>query len=146
MAIFTSAKTPVDISAEALYDRLSNLDNIKDFLANAPKDKIPEDKRDLYDGIKVTSDSIAFPAGPIGEIRLRLARCVRPSLISLQGVDTPVALTMSLSIEPTGPSSCEGEVSVDIAIPAMLKPMVAAPIQNAVDQTSRLLTVISSHK
>lgn len=143
MAVFKSQPVEISAPAETVFDRLSDLDSLKTILANVPADKIPADQKEMFDAVRITSDSISFPAGPVGELTLKLHEKIRPTLISLVGEGTPVALTLSLNMFPISPDQTEGVVSVDIAIPAMLKPMVSGPLQKMVDQFATMLPAVA---
>ena len=139
MAEFKSKETPISASAEAVYKKLSNLEGLKELLSRVPEDQIPADQRDLFSQIKITSDTLSFPAGPVGELTLRLAETVEPTFIRLEGVGTPVPMGLMLHIHPSTEVSCSAEVAVDLQIPAMLKPMVSGPLKNMVEQFANML-------
>lgn len=134
MPTYKSSARLIYAPAEKVYNKLSNLEGLKSIIANIPDSAVPDDKRDLLDGIKVTPDSISFPAGPVGEITLKLVEKISPSLIKLQGVGTPVALGMQLQIASLSDSQCEADVAIDIDIPKMMAPMIGGTIQKMADQ------------
>ncbi len=134
MPVYKSTGRLVNASAEAVYNKLSDLEGLKSVIANIPDSAVPADKRELLEGIKVTANSISFPAGPVGELTLVVKERVSPTLISLEGVGAPVALGMALEIAPLSESSCEAAVSIDIAIPKMMAPMIGGTIQKMADQ------------
>lgn len=139
MAVFKSDIQPVQASAEAVFDKLSNLSNLKNLLAQVPESAIPADQKDMFDAVRVTDDSISFPAGPVGELTLQLTRKERPTLIVLEGIGAPVALSMNLEIGIVTPDTCEAVVALDIAIPAMLKPMIGGTLQKMADQFGEMI-------
>lgn len=134
MAVYKSSGRAIKASASAVYNKLSDLEGLKSVIDNIPASMVPEDKKGLLDGVKITSDSITFPAGPVGELTLKVAEKIDPTLISLVGVGTPVALNLKLELAPLGAEECEGVVALDVAIPPMLKPMVGGSLQKMVDQ------------
>ncbi|MDE5652771.1 MAG: SRPBCC family protein [Muribaculaceae bacterium] len=134
MSEFKSSKRSVAASAEAVYAKLSDLSSLGSVLSNIPEGALDADNRQLLEQVKSTPDSVTFPAGPVGEVTLQVARRVPPTLISLEGVGTPVALNLRLEITPSGSDACEVMVALDIAIPAMLKPMVGGTLQKMADQ------------
>lgn len=143
MALFKSDTVSLGASAETVFNRLSNLDNLKAALANVPADQIPEDKREMFDAVRVSADEISFPAGPVGDITLRVAEKSPFSIIRLEGVGTPVPLSLSLHLTPLGESRCESFIDIDIAVPAMLKPMIGGPLQKLVDQFAQVLPAVA---
>ena len=142
MTTVKSEKKIINASAEKVFNKLSNLDNLKPLLESIPRDRIPEDKMEMFDNLKVTSDSITIPAGPVGQITLRVTDRLPYSLIQLTGEGSPVPLGMQLEIEAMGPEECEVQVAVNIEIPAMLKPMVAGPLKKIADQFVQVMAAI----
>lgn len=139
MALYKSKTRQIQASAEAVFDKLSDLSNLRQLLESVPESAIPADKREMFDAVRVTDQTISFPAGPVGELTMRMTRRERPSLIELTGEGAPVALKMMLEIAATGADTCEGAVAIDIAIPAMLKPMIGGTIQKMADQFADML-------
>lgn len=142
MTTIKGDKTVINAPAEKVFDKLSNLENLKPLLESVPRDMIPEDKREMYDSLKVTNDTISIPAGPVGSIVLRVTDRLPYSLISLTGEGSPVPMGMQLEIEGQGDDKCEVQVSIGLEIPAMLKPMVSGPLKKIVEQFSQVLSAI----
>lgn len=142
MTTIKSDKTQINASAETVFNKLSNLENLKELLDKIPQDKIPEDKKDLFDSLEITSDSITIKGGPTGAITLRVSDRLPNSLIRLEGEQTPVPLAMQLEIEPEGAENCTVQVAINLEIPAMLKPMVSGPLKKMVDQFAVVLKAI----
>lgn len=142
MAVFESGDTVLNAPVETVYDTLSNLENLKELLKHIPEDQIPADKMEMFKGLEITSDSLTIPGGPTGPICLQVSKLERPSLIALSGVGLPVALTLELRLRESSPTTTRAVTAIDIAIPAMLKSMVAGPLQQVVDQFGMLLAAI----
>ena len=139
MAEYKSAETPIKASAEAVFNKISNLEGLKELLGKVPQEKVPEDQRDLFNQVNITADSISFPAGPVGELTLRLTETVKPTYIRLDGVGAPVPMALMLNIHPSTEISCSVQVVIDLQIPAMLKPMVSGPLNKMVSQFAEML-------
>lgn len=141
MAEYKSNAVVLQGNAEQVYDKLSDLGALKTLLDTLPTDNIPEDKREMFSSIVVTEDSITIPTGqgPIPELTLRREGCERPSLVRLAGEGMPVPLFLSLALNPVDAESCEGVVTVDVGVPAMLKPMIAGPMNKLISQISSFL-------
>lgn len=142
MAIYNSGEVLLQAPAEAVFSKLSNLENLRTLLEKVPADKIPQDKLEMFNSITVTPDSITVPGGPVGALTFRVSEKVDPSLIKLQGEGSPVPLTLSMHIQPEGADASKANVEIDIAIPAMLKPMVGGHIQKMADQFGQVLRAI----
>lgn len=142
MTTIKSDKTILDAPAQVVFEKLSNLENLKNLLEKVPVDKVPEDKRAMFENLKITSDSIEIPGGPAGAITLKVRDKLAPSLIRLEGEGTPIPLSMQLEIEPKTEKSCEVQVSLSMQIPAMLKPMISGPVKKIVEQFAQMLRAI----
>lgn len=142
MATYKSEEVTLRSSAQNVYDRLTNLESLKGLLDKVPADQIPADKKEIFDNVKITGDSIELPGGPVGSIRLRVVEKTSPTLIKLVGEGTPVPLSLQLCITPVDDSMCRAMAQVDIQIPAMLRPMISGPMQKMTEQFSQVLRSI----
>lgn len=144
MATYNSEEISLMAPAGAVYSKLSNLDNLRSLLEKVPADKIPADKLEMFNSISVTPDSVTVPGGPVGALTFRMKEKVEPTLIKLAGEGLPpgIALSLSLHITPEGKSTSKAKVTIDISIPAMLKPMVSGPLQKMADQFGQVLRAI----
>ena len=142
MSTYKSDSVTIHNSAENVFSRLSNLENLKGMLAQAPADSIPADKREMLESITITPDSISVPAGPVGSLTFRVVEKVAPTLVKLSAENSPMPLTLALDITPKGAEECSARVDIDIAIPAMLKPMIGGQIQKMADQFGQMLKSI----
>lgn len=142
MAVYKSEEVPLKASAENVFSRLSDFDSLRALLAQVPADQIPADKREMFDSIKLTGDSIELPGGPVGAIRLKVVEKTSPSRIRLVGEGTPVPLSLQLDINPVDEDSCRAMAQVDIQIPAMLRPMISGPMQKMTEQFAHVLRSI----
>lgn len=142
MATYKSEEVTLNASAEKVYGKLSNIQGLGEMIKNAPVDAIPADKRGLLEQITVTGDSVSFPAGPMGAITLQKGKCVEPTLITLEGVGTPVPMKLCLNIAPLGDANCSAEVEIDIQIPMLLKPMIGGPLQKMTKEFANMLRAI----
>ena len=142
MATYSSSTITLPASAENVFEKLSNLENLRTLLNKVPADQVPEDKREVFNNLKITSDSITVPGAPMGELTFRVTERVKPTLIRLSGEGSPVPLGLSMHLEPDGDNSCKAKVDINIEIPAMLKPMIGGHIQKMADQFGQVLTAI----
>lgn len=142
MAVYKSENIKLNASAEAVYNKLSNLENLRGMLDKVPADKIPEDKRQMFDNIKITSDTIEVPGGPMGNLTFRVVEREAPRLIKLKGEGIPIQMALVLNVLPVTESTSEANVDIDIDIPLMLKPMIGGQIQKIADQFGQVLGAI----
>lgn len=139
MAVFKSEEKILEYPAEKVFDKVNDLEGLGKLLADLPADRIPEDKREMLQGLKVTSDSISIPAGPVGAITLVKSRSERPEFIEMVGSGSPVPLALSLRIRPLEGNRSAVVAEIDLNIPPLLKPMVSGPIQKMISQFGDVL-------
>ena len=142
MTTYSSQNINLPASAQSVFDKLSNLENLQDLLNRVPTDRIPEDKRQMFDNIKITPDTIEVPGGPMGNLTFRVTERVSPSLIKLTGEGIPMAMSLAMHIDPITDSSSAAKVDINIDIPALLKPMVGGQIQKIANQFGDVLGAI----
>lgn len=142
MATYKSEEVTLKASAQSVFDRLSDLESLRGLLDKVPAESIPADKKELFDNVKITGDSIELPGGPVGSIRLKMVERTAPSKIRLVGEGTPVPLSLLLSIAPVDDSTSRAMAQVDLEIPAMLRPMISGPMQKMTEQFAQVLRSI----
>ncbi len=139
MAKYKSEEVLLKASAEKVFNRLSDFESLKELLAKVPEDQIPVDKRDMFDNIRLTDDCIELPGGPVGTLKLRVVEKTAPTWIKLKGEGSPVPLSLQLNIHPIDETACRAVAQIDLDIPAMLRPMIAGPMQKMTSQFGQVL-------
>lgn len=142
MALYSSNKVTINSSAASVYDKLTNLENLQTLLEKVPANQIPEDKRQMFENIKITPDTIEVPGGPMGNLIFRVTERKAPSMIKLNGEGIPIDMALILHISPLTDTTSEAKVDIDINLPAMLKPMVGGQIQKIANQFGDVLGAI----
>lgn len=142
MSVYKSEKVDLSASAETVFNKLSNLENLRALLGNVSPESVPEDKREMFESIEITPDSISVPAGPVGNLTFRVVEKREPSLIELAAENSPIPLSLAMNLMPLTDCSCEAQVAIDIKLPPMLAPMVGGHIQKMADQFGQVLKAI----
>lgn len=142
MATYSSETVSLSASADNVYSKFSNLENLRSLLANVPAGSLPDDQKSMLEQIRITPDSITVPGGPVGSLVFKVSEKVEPSFIRLDAEGSPIALALAINITPTSADSCTAKVDIDIALPAMLKPMIGGQIQKMADQFGHMLKSI----
>lgn len=142
MAIYSSGNITLNAPATTVFDKLSNLENLQGLLDKVPANQIPEDKRQMFENIKITHDTIEVPGGPMGNLIFRVTEREAPSRIRLKGEGIPIEMALVLNVKPLTDNSSSANVDIDINIPAMLKPMIGGQIQKIADQFGQVLGAI----
>lgn len=142
MATYKSEEVALTRQAEEIWHKLSNLENLRGLIGRVPRESIPDDKREMLEKIEITPDTITVPGGPVGAVVLRMSEKEEPTLIKLKGEGTPVEMSVAMHIRPTGTESCEAQVVIDLAIPALLKPMVNGPLTQMAQQLGQVVRAL----
>lgn len=141
MAEYKSDIKQIAAPAEAVYSRLSNLENLRSFLANVPEDQIPADKREQLRQMELKEDSISMPGGPTGTVTLKITERKPCTLIVLKPEGSPIDLDLELRIGGEGAYSTL-QVAVVADIPMMLRAMVKGMFKQMVEQVADMLAAI----
>ncbi|MBJ2188016.1 MAG: SRPBCC family protein [Muribaculaceae bacterium] len=133
MATFTSKPTIVDSPAATVAEKFSDLSAMQKVL-----DQIPADERAKIGDIALTPDSIVMKTPQVGDITLKVTQRT-PERVTLTAMGSPVPMNLSVNIKPLSDTQTELTTSMDVEIPAFLKPMVGGTLQKAVDQFGQLM-------
>lgn len=139
MAVYSSGNVTLNAPAQVVWEKLSNLENLKGMLEKVPADRIPEDKRQMFENIRITPDTIEVPGGPMGSLTFRVTERKAPSYIRLQGEGVPINMALAFEVQPKTDSTSQAKVDLDIDIPMMLRPMIGGQIQKIADQFGDVL-------
>lgn len=134
MSKYESSVKQIPYSQQAVYQMLSDLNNIE-----RVRDRIPEDK--LQD-ITFDHDSVAVAVPPIGQIALRVCEREEPKCIKFEATQSPMPFNLWLQILPVGDDASKMKVTLKADIPLMLGAMVGSRLQEGVEKMADLLAMI----
>lgn len=126
----------------AVFERLSNLENLRSFLENVPEDKIPADKREQIKQMELTEDTMSLSGGPTGKVTLRITERKPYSLIVMKPDASPINIAIELRIGSEGDGASTIQVVAVADIPMMLRTMVKGMFNQMVQQVADMLAVI----
>ena len=122
---FKSPEVTANISAQELFTRFSNLNNLKDF--------VPEDIEEFQS----TEDSCSFKVSKLPKISLQMIEKVRFNLIKLQSKDNQISFDLNCKInENPGQKKCQVTLEIDIELNFMMKMMVEKPLNQFLEKLS----------
>lgn len=132
MATFTSKPITVNASADAVAQKFSDFSRLQEVL-----DNIPAEQRAKIGELHLTADSIVMNTPQVGEITLKVIERT-PSRMVLEAMGSPVPMHLAVDVAPAGDAS-HVTTSMDVDIPAFMKPMLGGTLQKAVDQFAVLI-------
>lgn len=137
MATFSSKPSVIDRPASEVAEKFSDLTRMQAVL-----DRMPEDERAKVGDVKLTTDSIIIETAQVGQITLKVTERSEKRVV-LEAIGSPVPLKLIVDLKPVSVSSTEIVTSMDVEIPAFLKPMIGGAMQKAVDQFAVLMQKLS---
>ena len=137
MATYSSKPAVVAIPAAELAEKLSDFRNMQTRL-----DEMPQADRERVGDVKFTEDSIVINTPQVGAITLKATERTA-NKVALKAEGSPVPMGITVDIKPLGDRECEVTGTMDVEIPAMLRPLVGPAMQKAVDQFGSLFASLA---
>ena len=123
MTNYKSAEVRINLSAEELYNKLSNLNNLRSILPS----EISE--------FQSQEDSCSFKMGGMPTISLVIAKKIPFSMISLIAKDSQVPFTLDCRIVKDG-ENCKAILEINAELNMMMKMMLKKPLTNFLNVAS----------
>ena len=134
MSKYESGIKQIPHPQDAVYNTLSDLNNIE-----RVKDRVPADK---IQDLTFNHDSVSVSVPPIGAITLRIIERDEPKCIKFETENSPVPMNLWIQLLPVTDTTCKMRVTVKADIPLFLKPMVGGKLQDAVDKIADALAML----
>ena len=128
---FVSEIKQIPHDDERIFSMLSDLSNLERI-----KDRIPQDK---INNVEFDSDSCSFAVDPVGKISFQIVEREPNKLIKFATTNSPVPLFLWIQLKQVETNDTRMKITVRADLNPFLKPMVAKPLQEAVDKISTLL-------
>ena len=134
MVKYESSIKQVPYAQQAVYEMLSDLNNI-----DRVRDRLPEDK---LQNITFDRDSVSVAVPPIGEIALHVCDREEPKCVKFEAAQSPIPFNLWVQMLPVTETSSKMKVTLQADIPLMLKAMVGSRLQEGVEQMAEMLAMI----
>ena len=131
---FESSIREIQAPQQAVYDMLSNLQNIEKV-----RDRIPEDK--LKD-FSFDNDSISINVAPVGAIRMRIIEREEPKTIKFEAEQSPLPFNFWIQLLPVTDTSSKMKLTIKADINPFLKGKISKPLQEGLEKIADALTLI----
>lgn len=133
MATFTSKTITIDKPAAEVAEKFSDLSRMQQVM-----EQLPEDQRTKIGDVTLTRDRITLQTQQVGEINFEVTER-SPERVVFTATGAPVPLTLTINLKAVSDTTTDMTTSMDVEIPAFLKPMVGGAMQKAVDQFGQLM-------
>lgn len=134
MAAYKSNPIILKGSRDEVFAKLSNLGAYQTLL-----EQMPDDLRRKAGDVRFTDEAIIINAAPVGEMRLEVEKRQAPELIEFRASNSPAPLKLILNLADAGTDTTELTSSIDVDVPAIIRPMIGPKMQEAANQMAALV-------
>ena len=160
MTKYESDVKQIAATVEQVYQKLSNLENLRPILENAQdnealKARIEAAGQDsshlekLKD-VRLTADSIAIPAPMVGEIALRIIEREENKTVKFETEQSPIQANMWIQVLPISEvTTAEGQqgtkmrLTLKADLNPMVKMMVGSKLQDGINKFADMLAMLN---
>lgn len=137
METYESNVVEIQASAQQIFSKLSNLENLQPLLANLPAEATEKVK-----DIAVTADTCQFTVENFGQMGFKIIDREPNKTIKFTGDNTPVEVYMWIQLVEKEAYLSKMKVTLKADVPFMLKMMVGSKLKDGVNQIATLLSKI----
>lgn len=137
METYESNVVEIQASAQQIFAKLSNLENLQPLLANLPAEATEKVK-----DIAVTADACKFTIENFGQMGFKIIEREPNKTIKFTGDNTPVEVYLWIQLVEKEAYLSKMKVTLKADVPFMLKMMVGSKLKDGVNQIATLLSKI----
>ncbi|MCI5662992.1 MAG: SRPBCC family protein [Mediterranea sp.] len=134
MTKFESSIKYIQSSQEAVYGKLSDLNNLEQV-----KDRLPEDK---VKNLSFDADSLTVEVSPVGKITLQIVEKEPCKCIKFGTVTSPLPFNLWIQLLPVADNECKMKLTIGMDLNPFMKAMVQKPLQEGVEKMADALALI----
>ena len=134
---FESSVKQIPYPQQAVYDMLSNLENISKVMDRVPADKIKD--------ISFDRDHVSMSVDPVGAIKLAVCEREEPKCIKFQTEKSPVPFYVWIQMLPVTDTTSKMKITAEADLNPFIKTLVQKPLQDGVEQIADGLAQIQYH-
>lgn len=129
MTTYSSKTIELQLPVATVYARISDIGGFQSRI-----DQLPDEVKSKIGSVRFTDDSIIINAAPMGDMVLKVTERIPEKRVAFTAQGAPVPLIMAINVEAAGEDRTNVVTSIDVEIPAMLKPMVGPKLQEAAEK------------
>ena len=134
MTTFESSIKVIPFSQEAVYSKISDLNNLEQV-----KDRIPQDK---IQNFEFDADSMNFTVSPMGNVCLRIIEREPCKLVKFETASSPLPFNLWIQLVPTSDEQCKMKITVKAELNPFIKGMVSKPLQEGLEEMAEMIAQI----
>lgn len=137
MAKYSAKTIRIDRSSDYISNQFADLTRLQGSL-----DNLPDEDRAKVGDVSFTADSIVMNTPQVGEIKFQIKERT-PQRVAFLAGGLPMPMEIAVDLAAQGIEATDVTASLEIDIPAVLRPMVGGTLQKAVDQFGDLIAKLS---
>lgn len=134
MTKFESEIKFINAPQNAVYEKLSNLNNLEKV-----KERLPEDK---VKNLSFDADSLTVEVPPVGKITLQLVEKEPCKCIKFATTTSPLPFNLWIQLLPVTDAECKMKLTIGMELNPFMKAMVQKPLQEGLEKMADALTLI----
>ena len=131
---FESSVKLVPYPQQAVYDNISDLNNLEKV-----RDRVPEDK---VNDFSFDQDTVSLNVAPVGELKLRICEREEPKCVKFETVQSPVPFNVWVQVLPVDDNNSKMKVTVKAELNPFIKGMLEKPLQDGVEKIADALAQV----
>lgn len=134
MSKFESSIKQVPYSQRAVYDKISNLENLEKVKHRVPEEKVKDFAFD--------HDTISMTIAPVGELKIGICDREEPKCVKFESLQSPVPFNLWIQVLPVTETTSKMKVTVKADLNPFIRGMVAGPMEAAVEKIADALALV----
>lgn len=134
MTKFESEIKFINAPQNAVYEKLSNLNNLEKV-----KERLPEGK---VKNLNFDADSLTVEVPPVGKITLQLVEKEPCKCIKFATTTSPLPFNLWIQLLPVTDAECKMKLTIGMDLNPFMKAMVQKPLQEGLEKMADALTLI----
>lgn len=134
MTKFESSVKTISASQEAVYEILSDLNNLEKFKNNMPEDKVKN--------LSFDSDSLSIEVAPVGKITLNIIEKEPCKCIKFATTTSPVPFNLWIQLVAVAENECKMKLTIGLELNPFMKGMIQKPLQEGLEKMADALAII----
>lgn len=134
MTKFESGVKFIHAPQNAVYEKLSDLNNLEKV-----KERLPEDK---VKNLNFDADSLTVEVLPVGKIALQIVEKEPCKCIKFATTSSPLPFNLWIQIVPVAEAECKMKLTIGMELNPFMKTMVQKPLQEGLEKMADVLAMI----
>ena len=134
MTKFSSSVKQIPYSQRAVYDNISDMQNLERVRHRVPEDKVKDFTFD--------HDTVGLTIQPVGELKIRICDREEPKCVKFETVQSPIPFNLWIQLLPVTEESSKMRLTLQADINPFLKGMISGPLKEGLEKIADMLAMI----